>query len=72
MKHAVIPDPLSVDISRFSQPTELCDQSGQILGVFIPAICWSSGDWTFEELEAAFNEPGGKSTEEILQSLSAK
>lgn len=72
MNHAVIPDSLHVDLTTFGEPTEFRDQSGQVLGVFIPAICWSRGDWTFEELEAALNEPGRKSIGEILQSLSAK
>ncbi len=72
MNHAVIPDPLHVDLTTFSEPTEFRDHSDHVLGVFIPAVCWSRGDWTFQELEAAFNEAGGKSTEEVLQLLSAK
>jgi hypothetical protein len=72
MDHATIPDPLKVNISQFSKPTELRDQAGEVLGVFIPAICWSRGDWTLEELEAALIEPGGKSIDEILQSLGSK
>jgi hypothetical protein len=74
MDHAIIPDPLSTHIARFSGPTELRDQSGCVLGVFTPAIRRAPGEPedTLEELEAAFNEPGGKTLEEIWKSLGVK
>ncbi len=72
MNQAMIPDPLRVHIAGLSEPTELRDETGRVLGVFIPAICWSRGDWTFEELEAALNEADGRSVDEVLHSMGAK
>lgn len=71
MNHVIIADPLRVELTGFTEPTEFRDQSGRVLGVFIPAVCWSRGEWTLEQLEVALNEPGGRSVDEILQSLVA-
>jgi hypothetical protein len=74
MDHVIISDPLSVDLTGFSTPTELRDQAGCVLGVFTPAIRRLPGepDDTLEELEAALAEPGGYTLEEIWRELGAK
>ncbi|MCC6494516.1 MAG: hypothetical protein IT424_16015 [Pirellulales bacterium] len=55
-------------------PTKLFDESGQPLGLFLPQSQRLSPDelWTRGELDAARNEPGGVTLEEIWKSLGAK
>lgn len=55
---------------------ELCDASGRTFGFFVPAgrqkvslKDWAAMLFTSEELEKARNEPGGRTTEEVLQRL---
>ncbi len=73
MNSAVVPDPHNVNLTQFSQPTELRDSSGCVLGFFAPASSSSLGDYfTKEELDEAAAEPGGKTLEEIWKSLGAK
>ncbi len=57
-----------------SQPLELCDPAGQVVGTFFPK---AAGDLyrtvtvpiTDAELESAEKEPGGRSLAEILHDL---
>ncbi|MBA3482086.1 MAG: hypothetical protein H0T51_09755 [Pirellulales bacterium] len=74
MNHVIVSDPLNVNITGFAQPTELRDQSGYVLGVFTPVIRRAPGEPedTLEELEAAANEPGGYTLEEIWRELGVK
>lgn len=74
MHHAVIPDMLTSQFTGLSEPIELRDKSGCILGVFTPAIRRAPGEPedTLEELEAAFNEPGGRSLEQIWRELGVR
>ena len=55
---------------------ELCDASGRTFGFFVPAGKrkvslheWAAMQFTDEELEKARNEPGGRTTQEVLQRL---
>jgi hypothetical protein len=74
MNHAIIPAPLTSHIAGFSQPTELRDETGCVLGVFTPAIRRTPGEPedTLEELRAIVAEPKGYSLEEIWRELGAK
>jgi hypothetical protein len=74
MNHVIITDPSNVNITQFSQPTELRDPSGYVLGVFSPAKRRAPGepDDALEELEATASELGGYTLEEIWRELGAK
>lgn len=74
MDYAIIPDPIKVHLVGISQPIQLRDQSGCVLGVFTPdpGQAASVFPFTLEELDEAAAEPGGKSLEEIWRSLGAK
>jgi len=55
---------------------EICDTSGRTFGFFVPAggkkvslQDWAAMLFTDEELENARNEPGGKTTQEVLERL---
>jgi hypothetical protein len=74
MNYATIPDPLKEQIAGFSQPTELRDQAGFVLGVFTPVIRRAPGEPedTLEELEQALTEPGGYTLEEIWRELGVR
>ena len=50
------------------------DEAGKSLGVFLPNAHSLPGEpfWTREELDASFHESGGRSLDEILNSLSGK
>jgi hypothetical protein len=76
MNHTIISDPLNVNITQFSQPTELRDKSGCVLGIFTPANRAASQEpepeLTLEQLRAIVAEPGGYSLQEIWRELGAK
>jgi hypothetical protein len=73
MNSTTVPDPQNVNLTQFSQPTEIRDSSGCVLGFFTPASDPSLGDYfTKEELDEAAAEPGGRTLEEIWKSLGAK
>jgi hypothetical protein len=73
MNSAIVSDPHKVNITEFSQPTELRDPSGCVLGFFTPAMRLNVGDYfTKEELDEAAAGPGGRTLEEIWKSLGAK
>jgi hypothetical protein len=73
MDGITIPDPLKGQFA-VAGPTKLFDESGQALGLFLPAARRLSPDdlWTREELDAAYNEPGGNTLDEIWKSLGVK
>lgn len=54
-------------------PIPVFDEAGKSLGVFLPNAQTLPGEpfWTREELDASFNEPGGRTLDEILKSLGA-
>jgi hypothetical protein len=73
MDHAIISDPLNVDLTAFTQPTELRDPTGSLLGVFTPAARSNINvPFTLEELNEAAAEPGGRTLDEIWRSLGVK
>ncbi len=66
-------------LSEVDHQVQLCDPTGRTVGYFLPAseaehemYAWARGQFTDEELDRAANEPGGKSTAEILARLKQK
>lgn len=55
-------------------PIPVFDEAGKSLGVFLPNAQSLPGEpfWTRAELDASFNESGGRTLDEILSSLSSK
>jgi len=66
-------------LDEFRDETELCDESGKVLGVYKPATDpnrrwydWVKSQHTEQdeqELDRIANEPGGKPLQDILKSL---
>lgn len=55
---------------------ELCDETGQTLGYFVPAVRyprevyrWAEEQLSAEELQRRKNEPGERTTAEVLRRL---
>ena len=55
-------------------PISVVDEAGKSLGLFLPNTQTLPGEpfWTLEELEAARNQPGGHTLDEIWKTLGAK
>jgi hypothetical protein len=70
MDRITIPDPLKPQFA-VPGPTELFDEAGRPLGLFLPKARKLPGepDYTLEELERTRQQPGGKALAEILKSL---
>ena len=73
MSQITIPNVLKEQFS-LPGPIPVFDEAGKSLGVFLPNAKTLPGEpyWTRDELDAAFNEPGGRTLDEILSSLDAK
>jgi hypothetical protein len=73
MSQITIPNLLKDQFS-LPGPTPVFDEAGKSLGVFLPNAHSLPGEpfWTREELDASFHESGGRSLDEILNSLSGK
>jgi hypothetical protein len=73
MNPITIPDQLKPQFA-LPGPIPVLDEAGSQLGVFLPTAKNLPGEpyWTREELEAARNEPGGCSLDEIWKSLGVK
>jgi hypothetical protein len=76
MNRALIDENLRSKLSEFHVQTELCDKDGHVLGHFTPAIPsdreiydWAAAQISDEELERRKNEPGGKTTAQLLEYL---
>lgn len=76
MKRVNLDPALRAHLSGYSAPVEICDESGQTLGHFLPAplygqllAAWSQAEVSDEELERSRSEPGGSSLAEIWQRL---
>ena len=75
MTHITLPDSVSAMLRGLQSGAEIHDESGQLLGHFIPAVDKSLYDqveipeFTEEELRRMENEPGGRSLDEILKDL---
>jgi len=76
MSRLILSDAFSHQLDQFSLPVELCDQTGQAIGHFVPSgVSWSdvlAGDgcpYSPEDLARMQRESGGRSLAEIWQSL---
>jgi hypothetical protein len=71
-----VDDALRSKLDQFETETELCDKDGKVFGVFTPVndpdrrwYEWAKGRYSDEELERRCNEPGEKTTAEVLDRL---
>ena len=73
MSRITIPDPIKAQFA-VPGPTDVFDEAGRPLGLFLPKARKLPGepDYTLDELEAARQEPGGKTLAEIMKSLGAE
>lgn len=67
---------LRARLNGLRDPLELCDEAGQTVGHFLPPsayrdmlYAWANAQVDEDELERASREPGGRSLQEIWQSL---
>lgn len=74
MTRITIPNSLGEQFVGVVDQAELINESGQRLGIFVPAIRRAPGEPedTLEELEAAANETGGSTLEEIWRELGVR
>ena len=61
---------------QLQEEVEVCDQSGRVVGRFLPEHIyrqhlyeWANAQFTDSELDRAAQEPGGYTTAEVLQHL---
>jgi hypothetical protein len=76
MTKLVVDPTLRTKLENVESELELCDESGRTLGYFVPATQnlrelydWAKTQITDEELERRKNEPGGRTTAEVLARL---
>ena len=76
MNRVLVDDSFRSKLGEFHTQTEFCDKEGRLLGVFIPVAEddrhwyeWAKGQYSEEELERRFNEPGERTTAEVLKAL---
>ena len=76
MTRVVVDDALSSQLNQCRTTAEICNKDGRILGVFTPTVdpdreCyeWAKSRLSDEELERRCNEPGEKTTAEVLNAL---
>ena len=76
MNRVLVDDDVRSKLDECRTQTELCDKEGRILGVFTPVADpdrkwyeWAKGRFSDEELERRCNEPGEKTTAEVLKAL---
>jgi hypothetical protein len=76
MTRVIVDETLRTRLNRFSEEVELCDESGQTLGLFLPVDLYqkllTAADrcpYSAAELERRRQETGGRSLEEIWKRL---
>lgn len=76
MNRVFLDQSLRSRLNNLESSLELCDESGAVVAIVIPAeevheslYAWARREFTDEEIELARQEPGGFSTEEILAEL---
>jgi hypothetical protein len=76
MTKLIVHPSLRSQLNGLASELELCDETGRTLGYFVPAAeherqlyDWANAQFTDEELERARQEPGGRTTAEILARL---
>jgi hypothetical protein len=76
MSKITLDQTLKAKLNGLSEPLELCDERGQIVGHFLPEdtyrkffYAWLKSQVTDEEIESLRREQGGKTLAEIKSSL---
>jgi hypothetical protein len=79
MNRVVVDAAVLSKLDNLSSALELCDEAGVTLGYFLPAAGrerevydWARGAFSDEEIEAARQQSGGVTTEELLARLTAR
>lgn len=64
---------LRLQLDDLQQEIEVCDKAGRTLGRFLPESAYgrlvARVEFTDEELRRAENQPGGRTTAEVLERL---
>jgi hypothetical protein len=76
MTRVFVDDALGSKLDECREKAEICNKEGRVLGVFTPTADadrkwyeWAKGRLSDEELERRCNEPGEKTTAEVLKTL---
>jgi hypothetical protein len=76
MNKVVLDPAMQARLNGFNEHLELCDETRQVLGHFLPRemyrhllVSFAKSVVTDEELERRRNEPGGSSLQEIWERL---
>jgi hypothetical protein len=76
MNKVIVDRTLRSKLDNLDVELELCDESGRTLGYFVPAdqydrslYDWAKAQISDEELERRLQEPGGRTTAEVLARL---
>ena len=76
MNKVTIDESLHAKLGSLSSEVEVCDESGQTVGYFVPAdwhddllYAWAKAQVTDEELERARRQVGGQALADILARL---
>lgn len=79
MTRITIPDAFAAHVYDVTTSVELCDQSGLVLGTFVPALHEDREAYkefkspiSDEEFQRRLAEPGGKSLAEIWKEIDAR
>ena len=76
MTRILVDDSLRSRLDNLDAGLVFCDETGRTLGYFVPAAesdadvyAWARSQFTDEEIESAWHESGGVSTDELLREL---
>ena len=76
MEKVIVDADLRSRLHNLDSTLVLCDEAGQVLGHYVPApdrlpwaYDWARTAFTDDELERARQEPGGRTTAEVLERL---
>ena len=79
MTRITIPDDFASQVHNWTSTVEICDESGQLLGTFIPATAENLSDYhdltsplSEAEVKRRLAQPGGRSLGEIWKDLKAR
>jgi len=76
MNKVMLDETLRSKLGNLSQESQICDEEGQVVGLYVPMPehdpelhRWAEAQISDEELERRAQEPGGRSTAEVLKRL---
>jgi hypothetical protein len=76
MNKLVLDPTVRSQLNGLNGEVELCDEEGRTVGFFVPVKLrerlwydWAKAQFTDEELERARQQPGGRTTAEVLERL---